>query len=95
MDISHETIEIGTIVTYSGHNARIMEQDILGSRTIAVRHNDTRFSGTAVVAPDASDIVINLSNVMCSPNEWPRIRSCVEDILALWDEYKAHKAQAG
>lgn len=91
MRVVTEKLPIGETVTYVGERADVIEADILGIRTVYVEHHDKSFPGRATVSPDGKEILVSFDGIPFGPDEWGNLRRSVDDIFAVFEEYRKEK----
>ena len=89
VEITRKRDELFTETRFAGHRALIVETQIdgLDTKAIDVSHESALAKGT--IRPDTKDLDIRLTDPSFSPETWAKVRGAVEDIISLWEEYKA------
>lgn len=90
MRVITEKLPIGETITYVGERANVIEADILGTRTVYVEHHDKSFPGRATVSPDGKEILVSFGTPF-THDEWDNLRRSVDDIFAVFEEYRKEK----
>ena len=92
MEITTEKIEnIGTEVRYHAHNATIVETDAFGAVMLSAEHDDRTFLFHVLITPDRECMYVDLTEAPFDIKQWPQIKRCMDDLYALWKEYKELK----